>query len=144
MGAALSNLAVLRFDQGRYEESINLQEQSIRVWEMASGKECPSLLIPLNDLAVACVRVGRFDDADVTYQRAIDICRRTPGEEHIVYGVLLKNYAFVLRKLGHRREAKKLEKEGELIQQAVNRHNGVSSTISLTGLRSDRAVSDPQ
>jgi tetratricopeptide (TPR) repeat protein len=39
MGAALNNLAVLRFDQERYEESINLHEKSIRVFEIASEKE---------------------------------------------------------------------------------------------------------
>jgi tetratricopeptide (TPR) repeat protein len=137
MSAALNNLAVLRFDQERYEESINLQEQSIRVLEMASGKEHPSLVAPLNDLATAYIRVGRFDDADVTYRRAIDICRRTLGEDHVAYGVLLRNYAFVLRKLGHRREAKKMETQGQMIQRAVNRRNGVGATISVTALRSD-------
>jgi tetratricopeptide (TPR) repeat protein len=106
MGTALRNLGVLRFDQERYEESINLHEQSIRVCGMASGKEHPSLIVPLNDLAIACVRMGRFEDADVTYRRAVDISRRTLGEDHIVYGELLQNYALVLRKLGHRREAK--------------------------------------
>ena len=109
MGAALSNLAVLRFDQERYEESINLQEKSIRVWEMASGQEYPSLVAPLNDLAAAYVRVGRFDDADVTYRRAIDICRKTLGEDPLDYAVLLENYAVVLRKLGRKREAKKAD-----------------------------------
>jgi tetratricopeptide (TPR) repeat protein len=113
MGAALSNLAVLRFDRERYEESINLHEQSIRVCGMASGKERPSLIAPLNDLATAYVRMGRFEDAGVTYRRAIDISRRTLGEDHIVYGVLLQNYAFVLRKLGHRREAEKLERRAK-------------------------------
>jgi tetratricopeptide (TPR) repeat protein len=144
MGAALNNLAVLRFDQRRYEESINLQEQSIHVWEMASGKEDPFLVAPLNDLATAYVSVGRFEDADVSYRRAIDICRKTLGEDHIDYAVLLKNYAFVLRKLGHKREAKKLESKGELIQQAVNRRNGIGSTLNVTTFHFDRTVSDPR
>ena len=142
--SALNNLAVLRFDQGRYEESINLQEQSIRVWQISSGKEHPSLIAPLNDMALAYVRMGRFDDADVTYRRAIDICRRTLGEDHIAYGVLLKNYAFVLRKLGRGREAKKMETQGRMIQRAVNRRNGVGATVSVTALRSDPTVSDPR
>ena len=142
--SALNNLAVLRFDQGRYEESINLQEQSIRVWQISSGKEHPSLIAPLNDMALAYVRMGRFDDADVTYRRAIDICRRTLGEDHIAYGVLLKNYAFVLRKLGRGREAKQMETQGRMIQRAVNRRNGVGATVSVTALRSDPTVSDPR
>jgi tetratricopeptide (TPR) repeat protein len=135
MAVALANLAVLRFDQERYEESINLQEKSIRVWEMASGKVHPSLVAPLNGLAAAYVRVGRFDDAEVTYQRAIDICRKTVGADPIEYAVVLKNYALVLRKLGRKREAKRMETQGQLIQRAVNRRNGIGSTIDVTTLR---------
>jgi len=142
MGAALNNLAVLRFDQERYQESVDLQLESIRVWETASGKEHPSLVAPLNDLATAYLKMARFDDADLTYRRAINICRKTLGENHLEYAVLLKNYSVVLRKLGHKREAKKIETQGEEIQRAVNRRNGVGSTISVTALRSDRTVSD--
>jgi tetratricopeptide (TPR) repeat protein len=142
MGAALNNLAVLRFDQERYEESIDLQVKAIRVLEEASGKENQSLVEPLNDLAAAYVRMGRFDDAAVIFQRAIGISRKALGEDHIEYAVLLKNYALVLRKLGRKREAKKADAEGQQIQRAVNRRNGAGATISLTGLRSDRAASN--
>lgn len=142
MGAALNNLAVLRFDQKRYEESINLQEKSIRIPEVVSGKEQPSLVAPINDLATAYAKVSRFDDAEVTYRRAIDIYRKALGEDDMEYGVLLKNRAFVLRKLGHRREAKKLETLGQMIERAVNRRNGVGATISVTALRSNHTVSE--
>jgi tetratricopeptide (TPR) repeat protein len=144
MGEVLTNLAVLRFDQRRYEESINLQEKSIRLWEMASGKEHPSLVVPLNDLGNDYARMGRFEDAAIAYQRALDICRKTPSEDRIEYAVLLQNYAFVLRKLGRRREAKKLETQGQTIERAANRRNGVGATISVTALRSDPTVSDPR
>ncbi len=109
---------------------------------MVTGKEHPALIAPLDDLAAAYTRVGRLDDADITYQRAIDICRNTLGEDHIEYGVLLKNYAHVLRKLGHRREATKLETQGQVIQQEAIRRNGLGATINVTALRSDRTASD--
>ena len=136
VAAALNNLAVLRFDQGRYQESVDLELESIRVWEMALGKEHPSLVVPLNDLATAYLKVTRFDDADAAYRRAINICRETLGVNHVEYAALLKNYAVVLRKLGHKREAKKLQAQGEQIQRAVNRRNGVGSTIDVSALRS--------
>jgi tetratricopeptide (TPR) repeat protein len=144
MGAALNNLGVLRFDQERYEESVDLQEKAIRVWEMARGKQHPALVTPLNDLADAYVRMGRFYDALVAYQRAIDICGRTLGEDHLEHALLLKNYAHVLRKLGRKREAKAAETQSQLIQRKFNRRNGVGATISATALRSDRAMSDPR
>ena len=111
---------------------------------MARGKQHPSLVTPLNDLAAAYVRMGRFYDAVVAYQRAIDICRKTLGEDHFEYAVLLKNYAYVLRKLGRKREAKAAEAQGQLIQQEFDRRNGVGAAISATALRSDRAMTGPR
>jgi tetratricopeptide (TPR) repeat protein len=140
LAAAFNNLAVLRFDQERYQESVDLQLESIRVWETALGKEHPSLVAPLNDLATTYLKMARFDDADLTYRRAINTCRKTLGENHFEYAVLLKNYSVVLRKLGHKREAKKIEAQGQEIQRAVNRRNGVGSTIGVTALRSDLPV----
>jgi tetratricopeptide (TPR) repeat protein len=99
MGAFLNDLAMLRLDQGRNEESIDLQQKSIRVLEAALGQEHSSLVVPFNNLATTYIKVGRFDEAGLTYQRAIDICRKTLGEDHLDYAVLLENYAVVLRKL---------------------------------------------
>ncbi len=140
VGAAFNNLAVLRFDQERYQESVDLQLESIRVWETALGKEQPSLVAPLNNLATTYLKMARFDDADLTYRRAINICGKTLGEDHLEYAILLKNYAVVLRKLGRKREAKKFETQGQQIERASNRRNGVGSTISVTALRSDPAL----
>jgi tetratricopeptide (TPR) repeat protein len=139
-GAFLNNLAMLRLDQGRNEESIDLQQKSIRVLEAALGQEHPSLVVPFNNLATTYLKVGRLDEASLTYQHAIDICRKTLGEDHIDYAVLLENYAVVLRKLGRKREAKKADSEGQQIEHAADRHNGFGLTIGVTALRSDSAV----
>ena len=58
--------------------------------------------------------------------------------------MLLKNYALVLRKLGRKREAKRFETQGQLIQRATVRRNGIGSMIDVTTLRFERAVSDPK
>jgi tetratricopeptide (TPR) repeat protein len=144
MAAALNNLAVLRFDQGRYQESVDLQQQSIRVWETALGNEHPSLVPPLNNLATTYLKMSRFDDAERTLRRAINVCGKTLGEDHLDYAVLLKNYAVVLRKLGRKREAKDFKEQGLQIERASNRRNGVGATVGLTAFRSDRTVSDSQ
>lgn len=141
MAAALNNLAVLRFDQERYQESVDLQQQSIRAWETALGKEHPSLVAPLNNLGTTYVKMAHFDDAERTFRRAIDVCSKTLGEDHLDYAVLLENYAVVLRTLGRKREAKKFKAQGQQIERATDRRNGISSTISVTAL-SDRTVSD--
>ena len=143
IGAALNNLAVLRFDQERYQESVDLQLESIQQWETARGKEHPSLIAPLNDLAATYVRLNRFEDAELTYRHAINVCKKTLGEDHLKYAILLKDYSVVLRKLGHKREAKRFEAQGERIERASNRRNGVDSTISVTALRSGAPVKLP-
>ena len=140
MAASLNNLAVLRFDQERYQESVDLQQQSIQAWETALGKEHPSLVAPLNNLGTTYVKMAYFADAERTFRRAIDVCSKTLGEDHLDYAVVLKNYAVVLRKLGRKREAKKLQAQGQQIERAFNRRNGVGSTISVTALRNDPPV----
>jgi tetratricopeptide (TPR) repeat protein len=140
MGGFLNDLAVLRLDQGRYEEAIGLQQESIGVLETALGKEHPSLVVPFNNLAMTLVKLSRFAEASVTYQHAIEVCRKTLGEDHFDYGVLLQNYGFVLRKLGRKHEARQAETEGQQIERAVNRRNGVGLRIGVSALRSEAAL----
>ena len=132
MGAFLNDLAMLRLEQGRNEESIDLQQKSIRVLEVALGQGHPSLVVPFNNLATTYMKVGRFDEASLTYQRAIDICRKSLGEDHLDYAVLLENYAVALRKFGRKREANKAGAEGRQIERAVHRHNGVGLTVGVS------------
>jgi hypothetical protein len=84
----------------------------------------------------------RFEYAELTLQHALNVCKKTLGENHPDYAVLLKNYAVVLRKLGRKREAKEFKERGQKIERAANRRNGVGSTINVTALRSDRTISD--
>jgi tetratricopeptide (TPR) repeat protein len=131
----LNDLAVVREDQRRYEESIDLQWQSIRILEKALGTEHPLLVVPLNNLATTYLHIKRFEDAGATYARAIALCGKTLGEAHADYGVLLENYAVVLKKLGRKGEARTVARQGEEIERAAGRRDGVGMTVSLVGLR---------
>jgi tetratricopeptide (TPR) repeat protein len=137
MGAFLNNLAMLRLEQGRNQESIDLQQKSIRVLEAALGQDHPSLVVPFNNLASTYFKEDHFSEASLTYQRAIDICRKTLGEDHLDCAVLLENYAVVLRKLGRKREARKADAAGQHIERAADRRSGVGLTIGVTALRSN-------
>jgi hypothetical protein len=65
---------------------------------------------------------------------AIDLCGKTLGANHFDYAVLLQNYAVVLRQLGRKHEARKMEVQGRAIERAVGRRNGIGSTISINAL----------
>ena len=136
MAGFLNDLAVLRLDQKRYDESIELQQQSIGLLVKDLGDEHPSLVVPYNNLATNYAHLKRYDEAEAAYERAIAICKKTLGEEHLSYGVLLENYAVVLRKAGRKHEARDMESEGQQIERAAERHNGVGATISVTALLS--------
>jgi hypothetical protein len=51
--------------------------------------------------------MAHFDDAERTFRRAIDVCSKTLGEDHLDYAVLLENYAVVLRTLNAKRRSSK-------------------------------------
>jgi tetratricopeptide (TPR) repeat protein len=138
MGGFLNDLAMLRLYQKRYEESMDLQQKSIRLLEAAMGTEHPSLVVPFNNLGTTYVRMGRLDDAGLAYRRAIGLCGKGLGEDHLDYALILQNYSVVLRKLGDKRQAKKLQTQGRRIERAADRRNGIGSTISITALRSDK------
>jgi tetratricopeptide (TPR) repeat protein len=91
--------------------------------------------VPLNNLATFYAKLDRYDDAERMFLRADAVCIKTLGENHPVRAALLANYAVVLRKMGRKKESKKINAEAQEIAQSSNRRNGVGSTISLAALR---------
>jgi tetratricopeptide (TPR) repeat protein len=133
----MNALGVLRFNQARYQESIELYQESLRLFKDVVGNE-RSALIALSNLASSYLKLGRLDEAEPIFQRAIALCTKTLGGDHPTCGTVLENYAVVLRKLGRKREAKTLAARAQQIARASRRHNGMDSTVSVMALRSDR------
>jgi tetratricopeptide (TPR) repeat protein len=131
----LDSLGVLRFNQGRYRESINLCLESLRLLEDITSGEHSLLVAPLNNLALSYLKLGRLNDAELTLLHANALCNKTLGEDHATCGALLEGYAVVLRKLHRKQEAKAVGARASQIARAFRSRNGVGSTISVTGLR---------
>jgi tetratricopeptide (TPR) repeat protein len=131
----LDSLGVLRFNQGRYRESIDLYLESLRLLEDVTSGEHSLLLAPLNNLALSYLKLGQLNEAEVTLRRANTVCGKTLGEDHATCGALLEGYAVVLRKLHRKREAKTVAARAAQITRAFLSRNGVGSTISVTALR---------
>lgn len=134
----LNNLGGLRFAQGRYEESVELDSESLHLFQDAMGDEHPTLIVPFNNLALSYLKLGRLNEAELTLKRATGICRKTLGEDHATCGALLESYAVILRKLGRKHEAKAVAARSRQITRASQRRNGVGATISVTALHSAR------
>jgi len=131
----MNSLGELRFYQGLYDESIDLNVKSLRFLESTVSVNHPWLIVPLNNLAVSYTKIGRLNDAHLTYKRAISVCEQSLGSDHPNCGSLLQNSAVVLRKLGHKREAKDAEARGREIQRASLRRAGVGATIDVAAFR---------
>ena len=63
----------------------------------------------LNNLAQIYGFEGRYEDAEKLYARAIDIRERSLGPAHPDVAGCLLNYAVVLRKNHHKKEAVQME-----------------------------------
>jgi tetratricopeptide (TPR) repeat protein len=131
----LNSLGVLRFHQGLYDKSVDLHIKSLQLLESTVSSSHPSLILPLNDLAAGYAKTDRLNDARSTYERAISVCNRSLGSDHPNCGILLHNYAVVLRKLGHKREAKEMEARSRQIARASLRRAGVGATIDVAAFR---------
>ena len=73
----LSDLGVLKFDQGRYGDSIKLLRESLRLLQDAIGDEHAALVVPLSNLALSYLKLGRLNAAELTLKRAMGICSRS-------------------------------------------------------------------
>ena len=65
--------------------------RALRLQEAALGLVHPDVANTLNDLGVACDRLGRPDEAEFLYRRALGIARRTLEPEHPYITTSLQN-----------------------------------------------------
>jgi tetratricopeptide (TPR) repeat protein len=134
----LNALGALRFEQGRYKESVELDSESLHLFQDAMGDPHPALIGPLNNLALSYLKLGQLSEAESMLKRAMGVCSRVLGDDHATCGTLLESYAVVLRKLDRKREARVVAARSRQITRASQRRNGVGATIGVTALRSSR------
>jgi tetratricopeptide (TPR) repeat protein len=128
LGIARNNLAVVRRSQKRNEESRQLLESAAAVMEADTGPNHPALARVLNNLGTAYTALHRPQEADQVFRRSIAIAADKLGTGHLLYGVMLHNYAAFLRESGHKAEAKTLEAQS----RAVIRENAQQNAVGLT------------
>jgi len=133
--AAYNNLGVLRRDQKRHAESIELFKKGLRVLEDEYGPEHIKLVQTLNNLALALYESGQTLEAGPYLERAIKIAENGRHPEHPSYGPLLMNYATYLRKTGRARDAKQYERRGKDLMADYARRNGVRQTVDIASFR---------
>lgn len=90
-GVSMNNLAVLLKDQGRYNESEKLLNESILIISSKVEPNDPSLAILFNNKAMLLQSLGRYDEALEFMQSSIDVSAESIGQKSTNHQRLLTN-----------------------------------------------------
>src|SRR5579872_1582133 len=66
------------FEQGRYSEAEALGREALRLVQLTYPAESPEVAGCLNDLGVADSALGKFNEAEELYRRAVQIWKKNP------------------------------------------------------------------
>jgi len=125
---SLHNLASLYEFLGNYEKSESLYLQALQITKKAFGEEHPDYANSLNSLATLYTTLGNnrtdqlaglnialsyYEKAVPLYMQALQIWKKTLGEEHPDYAITLDNLAGIYTYLGN------YEKAETLLLQAI-------------------------
>jgi tetratricopeptide (TPR) repeat protein len=126
------NLAVVLGDQGRKLESLDEAQRAITIFE-ASGKRRPEMLAALNVAATSMGDLGRKDEAEQLFQRALRGAAELFGEENRLTATIMLNYAKLLRNNKQSRTAAEMQRKG--LEAWRQSHTENNSTVDVNDLR---------
>jgi tetratricopeptide (TPR) repeat protein len=102
---SLNNLALLYWNQGKYEQAEPLFQRALETRERLLGPEHPDTLSTVNNLAELYRRQGKYERAEPLYQRALATYERVLGPEHPATIRVRNNYANLLEKMKQKTKA---------------------------------------
>src|SRR5215472_3860822 len=115
---ALREAGKKAFDEGRYAESIAFHREALEAAEERFSAGGVEVAVCLNDLAGADTALGKFDEAESLYRRALEIWNRTPNSAALQARVL-GNLGVLLRSRGRYAEAETITRQSLEIHERV-------------------------
>jgi len=106
MLAALGNLALVYYKQGKYPQAEYRFKQLAKYAAAALGPEHPQVATSLHNLGLLYGNQGRYEDAEPLFKQALSMWKRALGPEHPNVATCKKNYTLLLEK---KREAEALK-----------------------------------
>lgn len=97
---ALNDFGLLLRDQGDYDQSEKVLQESLAMYRRLLGDKHPNLGNALNNLALVQHRKGNLAEAEATYRQALALQRETLGEMHPDVAMTLTNLAYVIYDTG--------------------------------------------
>ena len=85
------------------------------IWERRLGENHPAVAAECTRLAALYRRLGRMNEAESSYRRALAIMEKTNGPDHPEVATTLLNYAGLLRQMKRKGEAQRMEERARAI-----------------------------
>jgi tetratricopeptide (TPR) repeat protein len=80
--ASMYNLALMRSDQGKYEQAEETHRQTLGPKEMVLSKEHPSTLTSVNNLTLVLSDQGKYEQMEEMHRQALELRETVLGKEH--------------------------------------------------------------
>jgi len=129
------NAAVVQaYQQGHYKQGLQLADKAYQYALKHLGKEHPSTLISLNNLAGLYESQGRYGEAEPLYQKALQLREKVLGKEHPSTLISLNNLAALYSKQGRYGEAEPLYQKALQLSEKVLGKEHPDTLISLNNL----------
>lgn len=118
-------LGILRKDQGRFDEALDFLDKSLEF------QTEPGMKFPWQSKADVLVRLGRFDEAEAYYRKAMALNRKIEDEEGLAH--TLRGLAEIAWRRGDPDTAEILLRENETICHALKHARALSWTAQQLG-----------
>jgi hypothetical protein len=119
---------------GRWVYEYEVRVFHFRITDQVSGKEHPSTLMSMNDLAGVLSDQGKHDQAEEVYRRTLELSKTVLGKKLLLTLASMSNLAFTIQVQGRNIEAIKLMTGCVQLRSRVlgARHPSTLSFIRLT------------
>ncbi|PNP77903.1 hypothetical protein FNYG_08629 [Fusarium nygamai] len=134
MSGLLFNVAEALSIQGRYEGAAKLYRETLEAKEKVLGKEHPSTLMSMNNLALVLRKIGEYKEAEKMHRETLAMMKKVLGKEHPDTLSSMNNLASVLDDMGEYEEAEKIHRETLELKEKVLGKEHPSTLGSMNNL----------
>jgi tetratricopeptide (TPR) repeat protein len=119
---------------GKYEEAERTHRQALQLKEKVLGKEHPSTLASMNNLARVLDSQGKYEEAEQMHRQALQLWEKVLGQEHPSTLTSMSNLAEVLRSQGKYEEAERIHRQALQLKEKVLGQEHPSTLTSMSNL----------
>jgi len=126
-------LARCWYDRGDHAPAEKIYRLILNIDDRVKNITCAEVVLSAMDLAKLLMETDRLMESEHMFLRAINRCTHNLGQEHSVYGMILRDYGALLKRMNLHKEAKALEERANEMRalQKVEREKGpsISDTV---------------